>query len=142
MATLLVMTKSNFTVDFMNEWKRYMVERLELYADVSPEARNSQHREFIESRHDQSVFSALLYRSLLNPASRQRIAARWESCENRNLVFPQPIRATRWRGEEPASASFGKECSNIVRRFLKDYVYRPLVASPSQWKAEHRNGMR
>ena len=141
MATVIIAVKSEFTLRFFSEWRRYMVERPELFVDVSLEERKSQLPCFIESRHDQSVFSALVYRYLSRPETRNCIRARWEHVENLDAFRAQGIMATRWPYETPYCPSLKDKIEAYARRFLKDYVWKPLIASPVQCTAERRNGI-
>ena len=118
-----------------------MAERLELFSDVTLEERRKQPPCLIESRHDQSVFSALAYRCLAKPETRRRILARWEHVENLDVFFSQVIRATRWPGESPYRPSLRDRISSSVRRFLKDFIWKPFIACPVQRAAERRNGI-
>ncbi|MBQ3287906.1 MAG: hypothetical protein IJH50_00675 [Kiritimatiellae bacterium] len=141
MATVIVAVKSDFTMRFFTEWRRYMSERLELFSDVTPEERLKQPPCLIESRHDQSVFSALAYRCLAKPETRNRILARWEHVENLDVFFSQVIRATRWPGESPYRPSLRDRIASSARRFLKDFIWKPFIACPVQRAAERRNGI-
>ena len=141
MATVIVAVKSEFTLRFFSEWRRYMVERPELFVDVTTDERKKQHPRFIESRHDQSVFSALVYRCLSRPETRNCIRARWEHVENLDALRAQGIMATRWPNETPYCPSLKDKFEAYVRRFLKDYVWKPLIANPVQCAAERSNGI-
>ena len=56
-AGIIFLKKTNFTIKFVSHWCKVMSSRPELYDDVS--FINEQSLDFVQSRHDQSVFSLL-----------------------------------------------------------------------------------
>lgn len=63
MATIIIV-KSSFTIKFISEWRDMMVNHPEYVRDVTESERSLQHSALIENRHDQAVYSALIYKYL------------------------------------------------------------------------------
>ena len=91
---------SPFCRDFVKEWRDIMISHPECVEDVPADHRHLQHPTFIESRHDQSVFSALIYKYLLRSETRHLIYTKWEHIEFYDIFYKQAIRATRLRTGE------------------------------------------
>lgn len=122
---------SDFSKTFVREWRDLMIAHPEFAMDVMPEEREKQHRSLIENRHDQAIYSALVYKYLANPKTRSKIFTQWERVENYDPFFKQAIRATRLRkGEDEGCKKMVIAC---VKRVLKDYVLKPFYYAPLQW---------
>lgn len=135
MATIIIIKKSYFTVRFFQEWKTLLLEHPEFVMDVSEVERASQHPTFVESRHDQSVYSALIYKYLNQPITRCRIFSMWEHIEDYDIFHRQAIRATRLRNGEK-NLTLKQEIKAVIKRMIKDYIYKPLWIIPQQWYYE------
>lgn len=126
-ATIIIVV-SDFTRKFVDEWRRLMLAHPEFAMDVSPEELGSQHTSLIENRHDQAVYSALVYKYLNNDEFRGRIYPCWERIEDCTLLRTQAIRATRLRKgqDEPMKLHIKR----IFKRFLKHCLYIPFMIDP------------
>lgn len=130
----IVLKVSSFTRRFVSEWRDLMINNPVLAMDVLPEERIHQHRSLIENRHDQAIYSALVYKYLSDPRTRPLIYTQWEHIENYDPIFRQAIRATRLRqGEEETRNRRFKEG---LKRLVKDYIYKPFFYAPLQWCLE------
>lgn len=128
-ATIIIII-SEFTKKFVIEWRNIMVSHPELAMDVTEEERSMQHKGFIENRHDQAIYSALIYKYLANPNTKNKIYTQWEHIEDYDPFKKQAIRATRMRqGQKESLNLLIKRC---VKRIIKDYILCPFVYSPRQ----------
>ena len=130
-ATVIVVVVSDFTRKFIREWRNLMIEYPEFAMDVMPEERMNQSSSLIENRHDQAIYSALVYKYLAIPETRKKIYTQWEHIENYDPFFKQAIRATRLRKGEVESRK--KMVMACFKRVLKDYVLKPFYYVPLQW---------
>ena len=129
-ATIIIII-SDFTRQFVREWRDLMIEHPEFAMDVPQEQRSEQLPCFIENRHDQAIYSALIYKYLNNPVTRGKIFTQWEHIEDLAPFCKQAIRATRLRhGEEETTRLKVKA---IVKRIIKDYCLKPFYYGPMQW---------
>lgn len=135
-ATVIVVVVSDFTRKFIREWRNLMIEYPEFAMDVMPEERMNQSSSLIENRHDQAIYSALVYKYLAIPETRKKIYTQWEHIENYDPFFKQAIRATRLRKGEVESRK--KMVMACFKRVLKDYVLKPFYFAPLQWWYSHR----
>lgn len=95
---------SKFSKMFIQEWRDLMIEHPEFAMDVPLENRKDQLPGFIENRHDQAVYSALIYKYLNKTETKGLIYTQWEHIEDYDPFFKQAIRATRLRqGQEETS---------------------------------------
>ena len=131
MATVVFLRKTLLTEKFISEWRNYMINRIELFSDVPPEMRAMQHKTFVESRHDQSIFSALVYRYLKSAEGGRRILTIWDHVEWLDLFSSQVIHAARWRGDGKyrPDGLFSMPFPYIIR-FIINFAYRPFVLKP------------
>ena len=60
MATVVMMRKTPLTVRIVNEWRNLMIEHPEMVRDVTQDERSGEAERFVENRHDQAVFTALI----------------------------------------------------------------------------------
>lgn len=128
MATIQIIKKSEMTMRLVQEWRSLILEAPVLVQDVLPEEIHLQSKHFIENRHDQSVFSALIYKHLKDSNSAGRIYTQWEHVENKDIFCRQAIRATRLRnGELPTPLG---EVRQALKRLCKDWLYKPFVIYP------------
>lgn len=122
---------SDFSKQFVREWRDLMIANPKLAMDVTNEERPMQHASLIENRHDQAVYSALVYKYLSIPETKGRIYTQWEHIEDLDPFCKQAIRATRLRQGEHETASH--KCIAVIKRLIKDYCFKPLYYAPIQW---------
>ena len=122
---------TSFTRRFIEEWRELMISHPEMARDVTTTERKKEKKNFIENRHDQAIFSALVYKYLNRSETKKRIHTQWEHIEDKDIFFKQAIRATRLRnGEQKENCqTFIKA---IIKRIIKSYIYRPFFYSPKQ----------
>lgn len=127
LATIVILKITPFTRSFIAEWRKLMIYHQELVDDVSIKERCYEQKCFVENRHDQAIYSALIYKYIQN----NKIYATWEHIEDFDIFCKQAIRATRLR--------LGEEETNLMRvvsgfkRCVKNYVFKPLYYAPLQW---------
>lgn len=113
---------------FVQEWRDLVISHPELAMDVTEDERSMQHKGFIENRHDQAIYSALIYKYLANPDTNNKIYTQWEHIEDYDPFRKQAIRATRLRlGQQEPLKLLIKRC---IKRLIKDYILCPLIYSP------------
>lgn len=120
-ATTFALKKTSFTVQLIEEWLDIMLHHPEAIMDVTESERPSQHPYFIENRHDQAVFSALVYRHL--PTG--RILTIWDRTVGYDPYIRQAVRATRLVGDDidTASPTFADYRFPFVQTLLKRPLY-------------------
>ena len=129
-ATIIIII-SEFTKRFVREWRDLMIYNSVLAMDVTEKERTLQHKSFIENRHDQAVYSALIYKYLANPNTRSKIYTQWEHIEDYDPFRKQAIRATRLRhGEDELRRKLFKR---MCKFFIKHFLLTPLFFAPLQW---------
>jgi hypothetical protein len=129
-ATIIIRV-SSFSKQFVREWRDLMITNPKLAMDVTAEERSQQHASLIENRHDQAIFSSLVYKYLANPQTADKFYTQWEHIEDLDPFFKQAIRATRLRqGEQETS---DKKRKAVVKRLIKDYILKPFYYAPLQW---------
>ena len=129
-ATIIIIIISEFTKKFVTEWRDIMISHPELAMDVTEEERSMQHKGFIENRHDQAIFSALIYKYLANPNTTNKLYTQWEHIEDYDPFKKQAIRATRLRqGQKESLSLMIKRC---FKRIIKSYILCPLIYNPRQ----------
>ena len=122
---------TDFTRNFITEWLEIMLQHPVFAMDVTDEERPMQHKELIANRHDQAVYSALIYKYLRNSKTESKIYTTWERIEDLHPFRKQAIRATRLRqGEEEAEKG---RIIKILKRLIKEYILYPLVYTPQQY---------
>jgi hypothetical protein len=125
MASATTTTKKNErTLRFFEEWTYIMLNRPELVLDVADEERHLEKENFVENRHDQSVFSGLIYKH----RNTVPVYMQWENYENASLS-KRAIVATRISDTDRRSSTKAAE-------YLKYYLKRILniiYYSPVQW---------
>ena len=130
-ATVILLVVSDFTKGLIKEWRDLMISKPELAMDVKEDEVVTQHKGFIENRHDQAVFSSLIYKSLNHVDNKDCVFSCWEKIEDFRLFPKQAIRATRLRfGEEE---TFSSKLISIIKRGIKHFLYVPLYYAPKQW---------
>lgn len=122
---------SEFSKQFVREWRDLMIANPKLAMDVTDEDRPMQHASLKENRHDQAVFSSLVYRYLSNPGTKMKIYTQWEHIEDIDPFCKQAIRATRLRQGEQESASSKRMA--VIKRLIKDFCFKPFYYVPLQW---------
>ena len=126
MATVIFLKKTPMTVGLASDRRRYMIERPDLIRDVTADERREEHPEFRENRHDQTVFTALVNRLLVNPELRKLIHVQWEHVENLSPFRSQVVRAMRNR--ELNGVSLSRKMREMVLRIVKTALRRPYFA--------------
>lgn len=129
-ATILL-TVSDFTRNFVLEWRNLMISHPEFVKDVTAEEKNKQHKSFIESRHDQSVYSSLIYKYLNDPQKKSKIFTQWEHVEGNDIISKQAIRATRLRQGETESVKL--RIKRTYKWAIKCFIFKPFYFAPRQW---------
>lgn len=129
-ATIIIKV-TTFTKQFVKEWRNLMIEYPEFAMDVSIDKISEQLPGFIENRHDQAIYSALIYKYLNNPETRDKIYTQWEHIEDYDPLCKQAIRATRLRQGQMET----KKAKIIAgfKRLIKDFIYKPFYYSPLNW---------
>lgn len=122
---------SDFSKQFVREWRDLMISNPILAMDVTDEERSNQHSSFVENRHDQAIFSSLVYKYLSNLDTKEKIYTQWEHIEDLDPFFKQAIRATRLRQGENET-SFHR-WNGIIKRVIKDFFFKPFYYTPLQW---------
>lgn len=122
---------TDFTRNFVKEWLDIMLQHPVFAMDVTDEERPMQHKELIANRHDQAIYSALIYKYLKNGKTKSKIYTTWERIEDLHPFRKQAIRATRLRQGEEESEKERK--IKIIKRLIKEYVLYPLVYTPQQY---------
>ena len=130
-ATVVVVVVSDFTRCFIKEWRDLMIKYPTFAMDVTEEERNLQHPTLIENRHDQAIYSTLIYKYLNNPETRNKIYTCWERIEDLHPFRKQAIRATRLRHGERETNTLIVE--RIIKRLVKEYFLIPFYYSPRQF---------
>lgn len=131
MATAIILKATPFTRAFVSEWKDMMISHPEMVKDVTIEEKVNEAECFIENRHDQAFYSALTYKYLNNPTYKNKILTKWEHIEDYDIICPQAIRATRLRNGESKEPPRTK-AKAILKRLVKDYIFRPFFYAPLQ----------
>lgn len=131
-ATIIIVIISDFTLQFISEWRDFMIDNSLLAMDVNEDERKNQLPGFIENRHDQAIYSALVYKYLSQPKYRGKIYTQWEHIEDLDVFHRQAIRATRLRKGEPEGSIL--KIKKIIKRVIKDYVLKPFFYVPREWK--------
>ena len=126
LATVIIIKASPFSRMFIDEWRDMMINHPELADDVSSCKRYKEKSCFIENRHDQAIYSALIYKYLHTG----RIYECWEHVEDLDIFSRQAIRATRLRNGEREQI-IGK-IKQIGKRIIKNFILKPLFYAPSQ----------
>lgn len=131
----IILKVSYFSKQFVREWRNLMIEHPDFAMDVPAEKRVEQMPGFIENRHDQAIYSSLIYKYLNNPLTKDLIYTQWEHIEDYDPFFKQGIRATRLRNGEDESRK--AVIIAIIKRLIKDYIYKPFYYAPRQWWIEN-----
>lgn len=132
LATVIILKATPFTRKFIEEWRNLIISHPELVRDVTIEERKKEKKSFRENRHDQAIFSALIYKYLNVDKNKRRIHTQWEHIEDKDIFFKQAIRATRLRNGEDKEGQI-TYIKAILKRIIKSYICRPIFYSPRQW---------
>lgn len=139
LATIVTLKVSDTTKSIIAEWRDIMLNHSDLAMDVDSECLNKQHKSFIVNRHDQAIYSALIYKYINKSSALPKIYITWERIEDLHPFRKQAMRATRLRkGEdENGKSRIKKMCKKIV----KEYILYPFVFSAKQkyflWRNKH-----
>ena len=118
-AGVILIRKTQFTMDFVGEWRESILKYPYFVMDVSDDERGIQLPRFIENRHDQSVYSALIYKYL----NTGRIKILWEHIEGCDYFRRQAIRATRIKDGIPVCNSWFGVLREVARTLFKRVCY-------------------
>ena len=120
-----------FSRMFVQEWRDLMIRHPELAMDVVEDERPKQHKGFIENRHDQAIYSALIYKYLADTKTKNKIFTQWEHIEDYDPFRKQAIRATRLRQGQQENRIH--RIKGALKRIIKCAVLIPCYISPMQW---------
>ena len=121
---------SDFSKQFVREWRDLMISNPKLAMDVTDEERPMQHSSLKENRHDQAIFSSLVYKYLSNPKTKDKIYTQWEHLEDLDPFCKQAIRTTRLRQGEQETPN--RRRIAVFKRLIKDYCFKPFYYAPLQ----------
>ena len=127
LATVIILKITPFTRMFVSEWRHLMVCHQELVGDVTEKERSNEHKCFVENRHDQAVYSALICKYIQN----KKIYTTWEHIEDLDVFCKQAIRATRLRCGE--HETYKMKVVRAFKRVVKNIFLKPLYYVPLQW---------
>ena len=108
-AGVFFVKKTNETIKFFKEWRDQLT--LENVLDVSEEELKYQKKEFVEHRHDQSVFTCLVYRH----TPEGWIDVRWNNFDKK--IKGQAIWVSRYSDNEDRSKGELKGVKLIAKRY-------------------------
>lgn len=131
LATVTILKVSEFARNFISEWRNLMISHPRLAMDVTLEELPLQHSSFIENRHDQAIFSSLVYKFLAEPVTKDKIYTQWEHIEDLDPFCKQAIRATRLRQGEQECEMHKRVA--VAKRIIKDFLFKPFYYAPLQW---------
>jgi hypothetical protein len=123
-ATTITAKKNERALHFFEAWKNIMLNHPELVLDVPNEEKHLERANFVENRHDQSVFSGLIYMH----KNTMPVYMQWENYVNASLS-KRAIVATR-------ISDIGCRSSTKIPEYLKYYAKKILDViyySPVQW---------
>ena len=103
-ATFAAFRKTEFSVRFVREWRDATVFHPELVSDVDAKNRSAQQKGFLEHRHDQSIFSALVEKHRASG----RICTRWEHSDTLDCFSKQAVWNARQRTDVSTKPPFSK----------------------------------
>lgn len=126
----IIIRKSEFTTRLIREWRELMIQKPILAMDVNDEERKYQKASFIENRHDQAIYSALVYKYLRIKDTKDKIYTMWEHLEDLDIFSKQAIRAARYRTNIPPTKRM--KIRLVLKRVIKDAIYKPLLIAPQQ----------
>lgn len=138
-ATTILIRKSEFVVRLIREWRDLMIKKPLLAMDVNTEEMKNQIKSFKENRHDQAIYSALIYKYLGVPTLSNRIYVMWEHIEDIDIFSNQAIRATRCRTNMLPTKRMRFRA--ILKRMVKDMLYKPFMIAPQQFLYEFLNNL-
>lgn len=133
----IILKVTEFTRDFIKEWRDIMIEHPEFVMDVPKQKIKEQLPGFIENRHDQAVYSALLYKYLNNVNFKNKIFTQWEHVEDYDPFFKQAIRATRLRHGE--NENFKRKILAVLKSIIKNYIFKPFYYVPINKWLDYKN---
>lgn len=125
------MRVSDFSKMFLYQWIELIKNHPVYVMDVTDEEKAFQHPTFVENRHDQAVYSALVYKFLNDKKYSNHIYTCWEHIEDYDPFHHQALRATRLRNGE--QEEIPKKIIRAVKFMIKKYIYKPFWYGPLQW---------
>lgn len=124
----IILKVSEFTRSFVEEWLDVMLRFPVFVMDVNGYEREMQYDAFVENRHDQAVYSALLYKYMVRTQTCKKIYTMWERMEDYDFFHKQAIRATRIK----TGVSQESKAKQWLKRIVKHSIIRPLYYAPLQ----------
>lgn len=118
-ATVIMIKCTAFTKQIISQWRNFMLNNPSMIEDVRAEEMNLQHKGFIENRHDQSVWSALIYKYLHT----KKIKIIWEQIEGHHYIYTQAIEATRLKNNKTLHYDIIYHFKNIIKQVGKFFIY-------------------
>ncbi len=128
---VLLIRKTDESVQCVKMWLRLMDTHPELVTDVSEDERKDEAPYFIEHRHDQCILSTILFRY------RHIVALRWENFEYLNPYEPQAFIASRISDANPHSHRPEISRNKYLKR---KYIGHPLFSMHQrywEWRSRH-----
>lgn len=129
-ATIIIIIISDFTLQFVKEWRDLTISHPEFVMDVPEQKLYEQYEGFKENRHDQAIYSALVYKYLADFKCNNKIYTQWEHIEDYDPIFKQAIRATRLRHGQVETSE--ERIIKGIKRLIKDYIFKPFYYSPRE----------
>lgn len=115
----LLIKKSSFSMQFVSEWRSFMLSHPECVRDVGLDANDeAQLPTFVENRHDQSVLSLLAYKYLSRAETRKRIGSLWEFHQGWWLWGDPALLVARNRGGGSMRLSLKQKIKRVAYRML------------------------
>lgn len=133
----VILKVSDFTKKLIWEWLNLIIDHPEFVMDVTEEEKRSQHPCFIENRHDQAIYSALIYKYYLKPENKRKIYAMWEHIEEYDPFSKQAIRTTRLRDGKDETRQ--RRTKRMTKRLIKDFLMKPFYYAPMQYLYNYKN---
>lgn len=130
LATVVILKITEFSRQFVREWRDIMVKYPEFAMDVSKENIHDEYPRFIENRHDQAIYSAIIYKYLRNPETRNKIFTQWEHIENYDFFSQQAIRASRLRNNQ--NELLRELIIGGFKRLVRNITSKPFYFIPKQ----------
>lgn len=122
-ANALIVKKTKDGLAFVNEWRGYMINRLDLCGDVPEGEMLKEDSRLIENRYDQTILTALSYKYLQNGT----LKSVWEHFEGDDPFRTQAFIATRKRNSKSVDRT--GSAVNRFRSIVKQYLFYPFIGN-------------
>ncbi len=122
-ANALILKKSNFSLNFISEWRDYMINRLDLCGEVNEDERKFEDSRFILNRYDQTILTALIYKYKYTG----KIFSKWEHFEGYDPFRKQAFTASRIRNN--GSLNDSKRMKIVFHGLVKQYLFYPFMGN-------------